>query len=93
MHRDWPWQSMVFVTLGFTQLGLALAVRARGSGLRNPGLLAAVAVSALAQLAAVAVGPLRALLGTQPLSAQQLAVCLGVAVVPAVALWIWRKVR
>ncbi len=93
MSRDWPWQSMVFVTLGLTQLGLALAVRATGSGWSNPGLLVAVAISAVAQWAAVAFGPLRTLLGTESLSMAQVAVCAAVAVVPALALGISRKMR
>jgi Ca2+-transporting ATPase len=82
---------MVFVTLGLTQLGLALAVRARGPFLRNPGLLAAVAVSVLAQLAAVALPLLRALLGTQPLSTGQIGLCVLAALVPACAAWLGRK--
>jgi Ca2+-transporting ATPase len=32
MRAGWPWQSMVFVTLGLTQLGVALAVRPGRAG-------------------------------------------------------------
>ncbi len=91
MGAGWPWQSMVFVTLGLSQLGVALAVRATGAGWRNPGLLAALALSGLAQVAAVAVGPLRTLLGTQPLTLTQLAVCAMVALLPGAGLWAWRR--
>ncbi|WP_020524818.1 cation-translocating P-type ATPase [Catelliglobosispora koreensis] len=93
MRADWPWQSMVFVTLGLTQLGLAMAVRVRGSGLRNPGLLAAVAFSAAAQIAAVLIGPLRDLLGTEPLSWAQLGFCAVAALLPAAGLWLWKHWR
>jgi len=93
MRAGWPWQSMVFMTLGLTQLGVALSVRAKGSGWRNPGLLGALALSALAQVAAVAFGPLRALLGTQPLTMAQLGVCLLVSALPAAGLLFWRAWR
>jgi len=93
MWAGWPWQSMIFVTLGLSQLGVALAVRASGSGLRNPGLLAALALSALAQIAAVVIGPLRALLGTQPLTLMQLGVCALAALLPGGGLWLWKRWR
>lgn len=93
MRSDWPWQSMVFVTLGLTQLGLALAVRATGSGRRNLGLLGAVALSAVAQIAAVGWAPLRTLLGTESLSLLQLTVCAAVAILPGLGLWLWKKGR
>lgn len=93
MNAGWPWQSMVFVTLGLTQLGLALAVRVPGSGWRNPGLLGAVALSAAAQVAAVLFTPLRSLLLTEPLTITQLAVCAGVALLPAAGLWLYNRLR
>jgi Ca2+-transporting ATPase len=96
VHRaGGPWQSMAFVTLGLTQLGVALAVRAprrRGSP-GNPWLGLAVAVSAVLQIAAVAWAPLRSLLGTEALSIAQLATCLAVATVPGMLLAIGSKVR
>ena len=84
-----PWQSMLFVTLGLAQLGVALAVRARrrpGQRWANPGLLAAILLSGVGQIAAVAFEPLRVLLRTEPLSLTDLAVCLAVAAVPGVVL-------
>ena len=84
----WPWQSVVFVILGLAQLGIAVAVRARrypGGG-RNRALALAIALSAPQQVARVAVGPLRRLLGTEPLSVVQLGACAVVAVLPALAL-------
>ena len=83
-----PWQSVAFVVLGLSQLGVALAVRAprRRGGPGNPALLAAVAVSAVLQVGAVLWTPLRALLTTEPLSASQLAWCAAVAALPGTAL-------
>ncbi|WP_320067895.1 cation-transporting P-type ATPase [Micromonospora sp. RTGN7] len=95
-HWDRPWQSVVFVVLGLAQLGVALAVRApRPAGGRagNPALLVAVAVSALLQVGGVLVEPLRALLGTDPLGASELAACAAVAVLPALALRLLRPRR
>ncbi|MBV1850481.1 cation-translocating P-type ATPase [Catellatospora tritici] len=92
----WPWQSMVFVVLGLAQLGIALASRAtrpRGTRWANPGLLAAVALSALAQLAAVAVPALRTLLGTAALDPTQLAVCAAAALLPGTLAAIWQTVH
>jgi Ca2+-transporting ATPase len=85
---------MVFVVLGLGQLGIALAVRARrtANGARNPGLLAAVAASAVLQLAGVLVAPLRHLLGTAPLTPGQLAACLVVGAVPGALLAVGRHV-
>jgi len=83
-----PWQSVAFVVLGLAQLGVALAVRVprRRGGSRNPSLAAAVALSAVLQVAAVGWAPLRTLLGTQPLTVAQLLGCAAVAVVPGGAL-------
>jgi P-type Ca2+ transporter type 2C len=90
-----PWQSVAFVVLGLAQLGVALAVRARRlpGGPRNPGLAAAVALSAVLQVAAVTWAPLRQLLHTQPLTIAQLAACAAVAAIPGAALAITRRVR
>jgi len=84
---DRPWQSVAFVVLGLGQLGIALAVRAprRPGGGRNHALAAAVALSALLQLAGVLLPPLRDLLGTEYLSAAELAACAAVATLPGLA--------
>jgi len=85
---DRPWQSIVFVVLGLAQLGVALAVRARpepGTA-RNWSLLAAVAVSGVLQIAGVLLPPLQTLLGTEPLTATELAACAVVAALPGLAL-------
>ncbi|MGA8114006.1 MAG: cation-transporting P-type ATPase [Actinocatenispora sp.] len=83
-----PWQSLLFLVLGFAQLGVALAVRAhppRGTR-SNRALFVAVASSAVLQAAAVLAPPLRELLGTQPVELIDGAICLGVAAVPGLLL-------
>ncbi|MCI4065503.1 HAD-IC family P-type ATPase [Micromonospora sp. R77] len=95
-HADRPWQSVVFLVLGLAQLGVALAVRARrpANACRgNPGLLVAVALSALLQVGGVLVGPLRALLGTAPLGAVELLACAVVAALPGLVLRLTRRWR
>ncbi len=89
-----PWQSVAFVVLGLAQLGVAVAVRAprQRDGGRNPGLAVAVALSAVLQVAAVTWEPLRVLLGTEPLTLSQLAMCTAVATIPGGALAVVRAV-
>lgn len=62
-----PWQSMLFLILGATQLGVALGSRARPGTLANPFLLVAVGAALTLQAAGVYLPPLRELLGTEPL--------------------------
>jgi Ca2+-transporting ATPase len=84
-----PWQSVMFVVLGLAQLGVALAVRARRSPEHrevNRGLLAAVALSAVLQVAGVLVGPLQSLLGTEALTGVDLLACAAISVLPGAAL-------
>jgi Ca2+-transporting ATPase len=85
---DRPWQSVVFVVLGLAQLGVALAVRARPEpgAARNWSLLGAVAVSGVLQIAGVLLAPLQTLLGTESLTAAELAACVLVAALPGLAL-------
>ncbi|MEU1240780.1 cation-transporting P-type ATPase [Micromonospora parva] len=93
-QRELPWQSVVFVVLGLAQLGVALAVRApRPAGTRsgNPGLLVAVAVSALLQVGGVLLAPLRDLLGTEALAPSVLLACAAVSVLPGLVLRLTRS--
>ncbi|MFC4463596.1 cation-translocating P-type ATPase [Streptomyces xiangluensis] len=69
-----PWQSMIFLVLGATQLGVALGSRARPGSLANPFLLVAVGVALSLQAAGVYLPPLRDLLGTEPLRPTDLAI-------------------
>jgi len=86
-----PWQTMVFVTLAVSQLGIALATRSdvrpawRVPVSANRPLYAAVAVSLAGLAAAVWLPGLADLLGTEPLGVRELMISLGVAAVPAVA--------
>ncbi len=68
-----PWQSMLFVALGATQLGIAIGVRARPGTWSNPFLLWAVAAALTLQVAALYVPPLPELLGTTGLGPGELA--------------------
>ncbi|MFI0819352.1 cation-translocating P-type ATPase [Streptomyces sp. NPDC021098] len=69
-----PWQSLMFLVLGATQLGVALGSRARPGSLTNPFLLVAVGTALALQAAGVYLPLLRALLGTEPLPPVDLAV-------------------
>ena len=80
--------------LGLAQLGVALAVRApRPAGARrgNPGLLVAVALSALLQVGGVLLAPLRDLLGTDPLAPTVLLACAAVSALPGLLLRLTRR--
>ncbi|ATO12546.1 ATPase [Micromonospora sp. WMMA2032] len=93
-YADRPWQSVVFVVLGLSQLGVALAVRATrspGSSDRNRALPLAVAVSAALQVAGVLLPPLRDLLGTAPLALPDLLGCAAVGVLPGLLLRLTRR--
>src|SRR5690606_34577766 len=94
-HLDRPWQSVIFVVLGLAQLGVALAVRAPkpGRGRGNPWLLAALALSAVLQVAGVLLPPLRGLLGTETLTALDLLGCAAVATLPGLVLGLGRARR
>ncbi|MFG2041859.1 cation-translocating P-type ATPase [Dactylosporangium sp. NPDC048998] len=81
-HSGGPWQSVLFAVLGLAQLGVALGLRTRGGRRRNWSLDVAVALSLALQLGALWLPPLRDLLGTEPLTLRELAVCLGFAAVP-----------
>jgi Ca2+-transporting ATPase len=84
---------VIFVVLGLAQLGVALAVRARPEAgtPRNWWLPAAVAVSAVLQVAGVLLTPLQTLLGTESLTATELLACAAVAAAPGVALRVARR--
>jgi len=75
-----PWQSMVFFTLGATQLAVALGSRGKTWTRANPMLLIAIAGALAAQLAGLYLPPLAHLLGTEPLSLVDLTVICVVSV-------------
>ncbi|UWP79597.1 cation-transporting P-type ATPase [Dactylosporangium fulvum] len=92
-ERGGPWQSVLFAVLGLAQLGVALALRARGGGHRNWGLDLAVALSLALQLGALWLPPLQDLLGTESLTLPQLAGCLAVAAVPGLVTFVTTRFR
>ncbi|HEX5613639.1 MAG TPA: cation-translocating P-type ATPase [Acidimicrobiia bacterium] len=96
---DWPWQTMVFTTVAFLQLGHALAVRSeRESFFRlgvgsNPWLTGAVLVSVVAQLATTYLEPLQRVFDTEALDAPQLLVVLVASTTVFVAVELEKRVR
>ena len=86
------WRSVVFTVLTFAQMALVLGVRsARRTlwqiGLRsNLPLLGAVTLTVLLQLAVLYLPPLQRVLGTGPLDAVELVVCVAAALVVLAAI-------
>jgi Ca2+-transporting ATPase len=95
------WQTMVFTVVVLAQMAHVLAIRSERESLftigvrSNPSLLGAVAVAVVLQVALVYWAPARALFGTVPLSAPDLAlaVALSSAIFWAVELekWLGRR--
>ena len=81
-HSGGAWQSVTFLTLGLAQLGVAMALRRRGEGRRPRFLDVAVASAVLLQLAGVYLPPVRALLGTEYVGPNELAVAAAAALLP-----------
>ncbi len=81
-----PWQSALFLVLGLAQLWVAIALRVRRG--RLGWLDAAVAMSVVLQVAGVWVAPLRELLGTEPLTLAEVALCAAVAAIPGIAVFL-----
>ena len=82
-----PVQTVVFLTLGVGQLGVALALRAprRTATWRDRGLEVAVGLAVACQLAGVLLPPLRDLLGTEALAGPDLVLLLAAATLPGLA--------
>jgi Ca2+-transporting ATPase len=79
-----PVQTVVFLTLGLGQLGVALALRAprHASSWRDRGLEVAVLGAGLCQLAGVLVPGLRGLLGTEAMAGRDIVLLMGAAALP-----------
>ena len=96
----WHWQTMVFSTLAFLQLGHALAVRSEREsffrlGLRtNTPLAAAVAFTVLVQLAIIYLPPLQPIFETEALSPVELGVMLAASTLAFIGVeiekWLFR---
>jgi Ca2+-transporting ATPase len=95
---DAHWQSLLFTTLIFGQLALALGVRSERRALwsigllSNPALLGAVLLTVGLQLAVVSLPFFQAFLGTTPLPPRDLLVAFlaGASVLAAAEAWKWR---
>jgi len=90
------WQTILFTTLVFSQLSLALAVRSERASLfhqglfSNPALLGAVLLSALLHLAVVYAPPLQSFFNTVALTPGELAIAVAVSTLPFWALEGWK---
>ena len=90
------WQTLLFTTLVFCQMALALGVRSERQalwtiGLRsNPQMLGAVLLTVGLQLAVVYVPVLQTIFGTTPLPLDDLLLAVGAAVVVLVAVEVWK---
>jgi Ca2+-transporting ATPase len=77
-----PWQTMVFTTLTLAQMGNALAIRSSRDSLftigilSNRAMLGAVLLTFVLQIAVIYVPFLQGVFNTEPLSANQLILCL-----------------
>jgi len=95
---DGPWQTIVFTTLIFGQLALALEVRSEKRSLFSIGLfsnramLGAVATGIALQLALIYVPFLQSVFDTEALSAADLSVTFGAAVVVLIAVEIQKVI-
>ncbi|MFY8147823.1 MAG: cation-translocating P-type ATPase [Prochlorococcaceae cyanobacterium] len=82
VRRNEPWPTMVFTTLCLAQMGHALSARSnlplwQVNPWSNPALLAAVVLTTSLQLILIYVKPVADFFGTQPLSAEDLLLCVG----------------
>ena len=97
------WQTMVFTTVTLSQMGNVLALRSERESLfkigilSNPLLLASVGLTVGLQLAVIYVPFLQHIFNTVPLSAEDLAISLGLSAVVFAAVegfkWIQRRWR
>jgi Ca2+-transporting ATPase len=96
MDPNGPWRSMVFTTMVLAQMGNALAIRSSRDSLLSIGLFSnrlmviAVAASAVLQLALLYVPFLQRIFKTQPLSAQQLLICLVASAIVLVSVEVYK---
>ncbi len=97
--RDLHWQTMVFTTICFLQLGHALAIRSEKESLFRQGLLsnrpmaASIGLMILVQLSAVYVPALHPVFKTQSLTADELIVVLALSSVVFFAVEIEKYLR
>jgi Ca2+-transporting ATPase len=91
INLDWHWQTLVFSTLAFLQLGHALAVRSETESFftlgwrTNMPLARAVVGTVVIQLAIIYVPPLQRIFETEALGPLELAVMLAASTLGFVA--------
>ncbi len=81
---DTTWQTMIFMTIGFTQIGNALALRASGRSAlsvhSNPSMVLLTLVTIGLQLAVIYLPFMKGFFGLVPLSLQDLGISFGLGV-------------
>jgi P-type Ca2+ transporter type 2C len=93
------WQTMVFAVLSFAQLGHIMAIKSESETifgrnlLSNLPLLLTVLLTFLLQVAVIYVPFFNDLLKTQPLSMNELLICVGVSIIVPVAVEIEKAVK
>ncbi|MDX2245690.1 MAG: cation-translocating P-type ATPase [Bacteroidia bacterium] len=100
-HQQAHWQTMVFTVLSLSQLGHVIAIRSEKTFLykqgifSNPSLLLTIVLTALLQMVIVYLPAANEIFKTQPLSLNELLICLGLSAVVfhAVELEKWVKGR
>ncbi|MBC5775404.1 cation-translocating P-type ATPase [Pontibacter sp. KCTC 32443] len=90
--QDTRWQTMIFATLGFTQIGHALGLRAYGHSIfslrSNPLIILMATLTFLLQIAAIYIPFLDTFFGLTPLSLQELGLAIGAGFVTLTAVLI-----
>jgi len=93
---DEGWQTALFATLVFAQLAMALEVRSEEESLFSIGLLSnkpmlgAIVITVALQLVLIYWGPAQRIFRTTALSARDLALCFGLALLVIVVVEIWK---
>lgn len=93
------WQTLVFTSLAFAQVGQALAARSGHASLFTIGLrsntvmLIMVVTVAVLQLMVVYISPMQTFFNTSPLSPFDLGVALGVGIIVFTVIEVWKKLN
>ena len=93
---DPAWRTVLFSTLVFAQLGMALSVRSERESLLRTGLLTnkamlgAIVITVLLQLVLIYWGPAQQLFHTEALTIRDLLICFGVGMSVIILVEIWK---
>ncbi len=95
--NDKTWQTMMFATLAFTQIGHALGLRAAGDNVLkslvvNPAMIGITLLTIVLQIAAIYVPFLDTFFGVTPLSAADFGLCVLLGVVIWVAVEVEKRI-